>query len=219
MLTTAMIYVLRTGCAWRAVPPDFGPWGTVYSRWRLWCSKGVWEKILKYLARGRTGALRFIDSTHLKVHQDAHGGCGGKELQAIGKSRGGLNSKLHAVVDGKGRLVRASLTPGNVHDAKAAPDLLAGLRGVRIVGDKAYDSGPLRDTIRRSRSRHCIPSTARRKIPAPFHQGYYRHRRHVENFFQRIKRNRRIATRYDKLADTYFNFILLAACLDWLATS
>ena len=41
----------------------------------------------------------------------------------------------------------------------------------------------------------------------------------MENFFQRIKRNRRIATRYDKLADTCFNFILLAAYLDWLATS
>jgi hypothetical protein len=100
MLTTAMIYVLRTGCAWRAVPPDFGPWQTVYSRWRLWCSKGVWGKILRYLVRGRTGALRFIDSTHLTRWWTA---------RALGPG----------IPD----------SPGNVHDAKAAPGPPRGAAG------------------------------------------------------------------------------------------
>lgn len=213
---TAMIYVLRCGCPWRALPAVFGPWQTVYSRWRLWCGMGVWSRALKSLARHQQGTLRFIDASHLKVHQDASGGFGGKETQAIGHTRGGANSKLHAVVDGKGRLVKAMLTAGQVSDAKIGPELVAGLRGVRIVGDKGYDSQAIRQAACRSGSHSCIPRRSGGKEPAPFHKGYYRKRHHVENFFQRIKRCRRISTRYDKLADVFFNFILLAASLDWI---
>lgn len=198
------------------MPEVFGPWQTVYSRWRRWCDKGVWSRAIKTLSRHQQGTLRFIDASHLKVHQDASGGPGGKEIQAIGHTRGGSNSKLHAVVDGKGRLVKAMLTAGQVSDAKIAPAMMAGLSGVRIVGDKGYDSQAIRHAACRSGSRSCIPRRAGSKDPAPFHKGYYRKRHHVENFFQRIKRCRRIATRYDKLADVFFNFILLAASLDWI---
>jgi transposase len=141
---------------------------------------------------------------------------GGKEAQAIGHTRGGANSKLHAVVDGKGRLVKAMLTAGQVSDAKIVPELVAGLRGVRIVGDKGYDSQAIRQAACQSGSHSCIPRRSGSKEPAPFRKGYYRKRHHVENFFQRIKRCRRISTRYDKLADVFFNSILLAASLDWI---
>lgn len=143
---------------------------------------------------------------------------GGKQAQCIGMTRGGLNSKLHAVVDGRGRLIKAELTPGQAHEAKLGPDLIAGMKGVRIVGDKGYDSDLMRRTAVQSGSRSCIPRLDQHRRPAPFHKGYYRHRHHVENFFQRIKRCRRISTRYDKLADTFLNFILLAATLDWIAS-
>jgi transposase len=62
----------------------------------------------------------------------------------------------------------------------------------------------------------CIPQREGGVEPVPFNKGYFRHRYHVENFFQRIKRLRRIATRYDKLADVFLNFILLGAALDWI---
>lgn len=84
---TAMIFVLRSGCPWRALPEFFGPWKTVYSKWRLWCEKGVWGRALKVLSRNRQGVLRFIDASDLKVYQDAHGERGGKELQAISHGR------------------------------------------------------------------------------------------------------------------------------------
>ena len=94
-------------------------WQTVYSRWRLWIAKGVWSAAIKTLSRWREGVLRFLNASHLKVHQDAHGGSGGKEEQAIGLTRGGANTKLHALVDGKGRLLRATLTARQVGDARA----------------------------------------------------------------------------------------------------
>ena len=211
-----MLYVVRSGCPWRALPEMFGPWQTVYSRWRLWCERGVWDRAIEVLSLNQQGVLRFVDASHLKVHQDAHGGSGGREAQAIGHTRGGANSKLHAMVDGKGRLVKAILTAGQVNDARIGPDLVGGVRGVRIVCDKGYDSKAIRQAASRSGSFSCIPRRSGCLEPAPFHKGYYRKRHHVENFFQRIKRLRRIATRYDKLATVYFNFILLAAALDWI---
>jgi transposase len=216
MLMSGMLYILRCGCPWRALPPVFGPWQTVYSRWRLWIAKGVWSAAIKSLSRRRVGVLRFLDASHLKVHQDAHGGPGGKEEQAIGFTRGGSNTKLHALVDGRGRLLRATLTAGQVSDMKIGPELIRGLRHCRIVADKGYDSGLMRETARKSRSRSCIPQREGGKRKVSFHRGYYRKRHHVENFFQRIKRQRRVATRYDKLAEVFFNFILLASTLDWL---
>lgn len=209
---TAMIYVLRSGCPWRALPEIFGPWQTVYSRWRLWCEKGVWTAAILSLSRQQSGVLRFIDASHLKVHQDA----GGKESQAIGITRGGPNTKLHAVVDGKGRLIRLQLTAGQVSEAKIGPGLVSGLKGVRIVADKGYDSRRMREAASDAGSHSCIPQRKGWKEPAPFHKGWYRKRHQVENFFQRIKRHRRVGTRYDKRADVFMNFILLAAAMDWI---
>ena len=213
---TAMIYVLRTGCPWRAVPPLFGPWQTVYSRWRLWCDKGVWASAIRTLTRHRTGKLRFVDASHLKVHQDACGGAGGKQSQLIGITKGGPNTKLHVVVDGKGRLVRAALTAGQVSDAKIGPGSVNGLEGCRVVADKGYDSHAMREAVERSGSHSCIPTRKGARKKNSFHKGWYRRRHEVENFFQRIKRPRRIATRYDKLAMVFMNFVLLAATLDWV---
>jgi transposase len=212
MLMTAIIYVLRCGCPWRALPDVFGPWQTVYSRWRLWCGKGVWKTALRSMSRYRTGVLCFVDASHLKVHQDA----GSKAGQAIGATRGGPNTKLHAVVDGKGRLIRLRLTAGQVSEAKVGPELIAGLKDVRIVADKGYDSRRMREAARDAGSHSCIPQRKGGKEPVPFHKGWYRKRHHVENYFQRIKRYRRIGTRYDKLADVFQNFILLASTLDWI---
>jgi transposase len=122
------------------------------------------------------------------------------------------------IIYGRGRLLRATLTAGQVSDMKIGPELIRGLRHCRIVADKGYDSGLMRETARKSRSRSCIPQRDGGKRKVSFHRGYYRKRHHVENFFQRIKRQRRVATRYDKLAEVFFNFILLASTLDWLRT-
>lgn len=215
-MVTAIWYVLRTGCPWRDLPAQFGPWSSVYTRWRRWCASGLWGRMLAHLARGARGTLRPLDCSHIKLHQHGANPPGGQARHAIGRTKGGLNTKLAAVVDAQGRAVALHLAPGAQHDLKAILPLLPVLRHKRAVGDKGFDADGFRATLHRQRTRCCIPPRRRRRQPATFHRGYYRRRHHVENFFCRIKRFRRVATRYDKLAVTFLGFVQFAAVLDWL---
>ncbi len=81
------------------------------------------------------------------------------------------------------------------------------------AADKGYDGERIRAGIV---GQPCIPARSNRRNPAKHHKGYYRRRHRVENFFQRVKRRRRVGTRYEKLDVTFFPFLCLAAVLDWL---
>lgn len=113
--------------------------------------------------------------------------------------------------------MRLSLSEGQTHEMKHAPTLLLGLRRAYVVGDRAYDSTALHDQLREQRCRIVIPSHPTRKRKRRYDRELYKARHLVENFFQRLKRFRRVATRYDKLAATYFAMICFAAALTWLA--
>ena len=211
----AMLHRLRAGCPWRDLPSGFGPWSSVYTRWSRWNHSGLWQKILAILAGdGAVGELRHLDSTHIKVHQDANA-CEAQCFQAVGRTKGGRNTKLTALVDGAGRAVQMALAPGQRADVKAAEEILAP-RGKRIVADKGYDSDPLRRKLGVEDVATCIPAKSNRRGRVPFHRGYYRLRHRVENLFQRLKRFRAVGTRYDK-SDVHFGgAIHLAAVVDWL---
>lgn len=86
----------------------------------------------------------------------------------------------------------------------------------RVVAGKGYDGDRFRQRIAEASSEHCIPPRSGRLKPARYHRGYYARRHRVENFFQRIKRPRRVGTRYEKLDITFFAFLCLAAVLDWV---
>lgn len=208
--------MLRTGCPWRDLPECYGKWQTVYSRFRLWCRQGLFARILAQLGRKAVGSLRHLDSSHIKLHQHGANPRGGQATQAMGRTKGGLNTKLSAVVDGWGRALAVSLDCGQRHDLLAALPVLGAARGHCLVADRGVDADNFRARLLRQRSRPCIPPKRRRLHRVRFHRGYYRHRRQVENFFGRIKAHRRISTRYDKLAETFLGFVQLAAALDWL---
>jgi transposase len=214
-MVEAMIHVLRTGCPWRDLPAHFGPWSSVYTRWRRWCQALLWPQILDMLAEQAHGTLECLDATHIKVHQDAANPQGGQQNQAIGRTKGGLNTKLTARVDAKGRALQLSLAPGQRADVVAAEDQVFA-KGKCVVADKGYDSDKFREHIGTLGGSACIPARAGRRSPSAHHAGYYRRRHRVENFFQRIKRFRRIGTRYDKTDFHFLNFVFLAAILDWL---
>jgi transposase len=122
----------------------------------------------------------------------------GEAAQAVGRSRGGRTSKIHALADACGRPVAFALTPGNIADITVAPVLLAAVAApARLLADKAYDADAFRDLLNARSVEPVILSTASRKRPYPLDRRAYRRRNRIERMFCRIKDWRRIATRYD----------------------
>ncbi len=215
-MVEAIFYVLRTAIAWRDMPACYGPWNSVYTRWRRWCALGLWQEILRLLSQRAVGCVRFVDGSHIKLHQFATNPAGGQGAQAIGRTKGGLNTKLCALVEGQGRLVAAVVAPGQTYEVEAAAPLFDNLKRVLLVGDKGFDADGLRQRLMAQECLASIPPRSGRRSPAWYHRGFYRQRHKIENFFQRIKIHKRVSTRYDKLALTFINFILVAAVFDWL---
>jgi transposase len=135
----------------------------------------------------------------------------------MGRSRGGLTSKIHAVVDTNGLPVRLALTAGEVHDNRLAAKLLSRLKsGAMVLADRGYDADWIRALISQHGAWANIPPRRNRKEALCFSPYLYRARNLVERFFHKIKQYRRVATRYDKLAANHLAFIQLASIRLWL---
>ena len=100
---SGILHVLKTGCRWVDVPPEYGPSTTIYNRFVRWAVRGVWKDLFNTCSgRGRSTHTQMIDSTHVKAHRSASGGEGGEENQAVGRSRGGRDTKIHGITYAKG---------------------------------------------------------------------------------------------------------------------
>ncbi len=140
----------------------------------------------------------------------------GAKIQAIGRSRGGPTTKIHALTYGYGRAVAFTLSPGNHADISEAPPLLDKCPApARLLADKGYDANSLRDRLAATETEAVIPSTRSRKIAIPYDAEAYRGRNHIERAFCRLKDCRRIATRYDKLAINFASAVAIAAVIIW----
>jgi transposase len=215
-MLTAIFYVLRTGIPWRDLPEQFGPWSSFYARFRRWCAVGLFARMLALVAARAAGQLRHIDCSHINLHQDGANPRGGQAAQAIGRTKGGINTKLATIVEGRGRAVALGLAEGQRPDLYAVEPLLPCLRHRRAVADKGLDADTFRARLCRQCTRVCVPVKRSRRWPVAFDHGDYRQRHKVENFFCRLKRYRRLSTRYEKLAITFLGFVQLAAVIDWL---
>ena len=135
----------------------------------------------------------------------------------MGRSRGGLTTKIHALVDANGNPIALKITEGQAHDGKSATDLLDALgEGQILLGDCAYDSNALRQSVAgRGAWANVKPMPGRVNIPA-FSRFLHRFRNLVERFFNKIKHFRAIATRFEKHDANYFALIKLAATRIWL---
>src|SRR5580704_5928457 len=141
----------------------------------------------------------------------------GAQSQCIGRSRGGLTSKIHALVDAVGKPVHLHLTAGNIHDVTEAEVLIEKAQGKNFIADKGYDADRVIEAIEQKKMIAVIPSKTNRKIQRQIDRDIYKERHWVENFFCRIKRYRRVATRYEKTAANFLGFVLFAAIRVWLA--
>ena len=150
-----------------------------------------------------------------------HGGEPAKKgaiSRRIGRTKGGLNSKLHTVCDGEGRPIIMLLSEGQMSDHKGARLVLDALPPARnLIADRGYDSAWVRDALVAKGIEPCIPSSRSRKRPFASNKILYRQRHKIENLFAKLKDWRRIATRYDRCAHTFFSAICIAATvIFWL---
>ncbi|UOM36750.1 IS5 family transposase [Acuticoccus sp. I52.16.1] len=211
---SGIIHVLKSGCRWKDAPEAYGPHKTLYNHFVRWAAKGVWIDVFHALAAaGGPPAAILIDSSAVKAHRCAAGGKGGKRAQAIGRSRGGRTTKIHALTDGFGRPVAFHLTGGQAADCRAAEELLEEMPDCRVVhADKAYDTNAIRRAIEARDALPNIPPKSNRRLKSCFSSFLYRDRNAIERMFGRLKDFRRIATRYDRPAT---NFLAALICY-WL---
>ena len=165
-----IFYVLRTGSPWRDLPSRYGPHTTVYNRFNRWAKAGVWLKVFEALAAQSPGSLHLIDSSIIRAHQHAAGGKKGGPDHAIGRSRGGLSTKINALVDQDGLPLRIVLSAGQASDKAAVEALIDGLKPARaLVADRGYDARAIIDFVAARGGCAHIPRrkrTARASVPS-----------------------------------------------------
>ena len=203
----AVLWIVRVGAPWRDLPASFGNWNSAFQRFRRWAKGGVFDRIFQVLSEDADFEYVIIDGTIVRVHQHGAGARGGTQAQAIGRSRGGLTTRIVALVDGLGNLVRFVLLPGQRHDSVGVAPLLKDLDFAALLADKAFDSDAIRADLNERGALAVIPPKADRAAAIPCDFEMYKWRHLVENFFCKIKEFRRIATRYDK-TDTSFAAII-----------
>ena len=168
-----IVWILRSGAAWRDLPARYGTWNAVYKCFSTWQETGLFEKIFTNLAP------RGIDRQH--DNQSSSSGWLQKK-ESIGKSRGGNTTKIHVAVDALGNPLKIMLTGGQVHDVTVALSLLDELKSDIVMADAAYDSDKLRKQINTQGASACIKPRRNRKVLIPFDKEQYKERHLVECF-------------------------------------
>ena len=258
-----ILWILRTGAPWPDLPERYGPYQTGYDRLARWQKNGLWQQILEAL-QGEADSGRLpgqevqwegcaLDSTSIKAHPHAagarkapakKGGSGrcpptcGADTEGLGRSRGGLSTKIHLLCDGKCRPLSLVLSQGHRNDSNFLEATLDGVRVARrskgrprkrpkrLRLDKGYSYAKCRRLLRRRGVKYLIPERRdqekqRKKKgrgggrPVAFEAVVYAQRNVVERCILRLKQWRRVATRYEKRAAMYLALVTLASIILW----
>ncbi|MDM0110587.1 IS5 family transposase [Variovorax sp. J22R133] len=220
----AILYVAEHGCKWRGLPKRFGNWHTIYTRMNRWSKAGVLDRVFEELQRAQVVRIRIeavsLDSTSIKVHPDGTGAFKKNGPQAIGKSRGGWNTKIHMVAADARTAITFSLSPGQAHDAPEGRALLRRLGGpdrpLHLLMDRAYEGNETRQLALDLGFIPVVPPLKTRIEPWEYDREMYKRRNEVERLFRRLKGYRRIFSRFEKLDVMFLGFISFALIADGL---
>lgn len=158
----------------------------------------------------------FTDGSYVRAHQHASGARRGEE-RAIGRTSGGLTSKIHLCADAHGNPIDFEITGGEVHDSQIAPELIEKIKADYWVADKGYDSDVIRECARKKGMKPIIPRRFNSHKPnLDFDKHIYKIRHLVENVFARLKHFRSVATRFEKLARNFKSIVFIACTFIWL---
>ncbi|NEO64334.1 MAG: IS5 family transposase [Moorea sp. SIO4G2] len=218
LFVEAVLYRYRAGIPWRDLPERFGDFRVVHTRFSRWAKRGVWQQVFEALADDADNEYAMIDSTIVRAHQHSAGAKRGDgSTEAIGRSKGGLSTKIHALVDALGNPLSFHLTPGQACDLDGADVLLKDLAADTLLADKGYDADQrVIERLQQQGKTAVIPPKRNRTIAREYDRHLYKARHLIENFFARLKQYRGIATRYDKRAKNFLGAIYLAAAVIWL---
>jgi transposase len=153
MFVEGVLWIVRTGSPWRDLPEAFGDWNSVCRRFSRWSIKGVWGRIFEAMSDDPDFEYLIVDSTACRRGEKR-----GSEDQALGRSRGGLSTKIHMAVRGLGCPVRFILTAGQKGDAPQAAALIEGLPAEVVMADTAYDADHLRQAVAAKGALAVIPN-------------------------------------------------------------
>jgi len=210
-------FIMRTGAQWQELPKSYGKFKSVHKRFLSWAKKGVWNNILSFFTQDCDVESIMIDGSIVRAHACASGYQKGQQAQqALGRSKGGFTTKIHACVDALGNPLRFILTPGQSSEIKQAPELIKGFDHVNALGDKAFDCD---EFIQKIESQQCvpiIPPRSNRKVQREVDYALYKERHLIECFFSKVKHFRRIFSRFDKMALAYMGFLAFASSIIWL---
>jgi transposase len=213
----AIFYMSRAGCSWRLLPESYGSWRSLHKRFKQWSERNIWKQLFEQSKIDPDFEYVMIDSTIVRAHACAAGyGKNSQEKEALGRSKGGFTTKIHAVVDALGNPLEFSLTSGQRHDITQADFLTKDLKGDFLLADKGYDSNAFIKNITQKGFISVIPSRKNRKQPRNYDDFLYQDRSRIECFFSKIKHFRRIFSRFDKCANSFLSFVYFVGMLIWL---
>ena len=213
----AVYFIMRTGAQWIELPKYYGKYKSVHDRFISWVKKGIWNDLLSFFSKDYDGESFMIDGTIARAHACASGyGKGQQEEQALGRSKGGFSTKIHALVDALGLPIKFILTPGQSSEIKQAPELIKGIKDANILGDKAFDCDEFVNQIISQNCTPVIPPRENRIVKRDVDYTLYKERHLIECFFSKLKHFRRIFSRFDKMAEAYMGFLAFASTIIWL---
>ncbi|MFF4309692.1 IS5 family transposase [Streptomyces sp. NPDC001507] len=220
-LFAAIIYVLVSGCAWRALPPCFGvSKSTAHRRFLIWSRAGVWGRLHEAILHRLDDADLIdvsrvvLDSAHVRAKK------GGEHTGPSPVDRGKPGSKMHILSDANGLPLVVGVSAANVHDSEGLKPMVAGhqtkhdphrgryFKPQRLHADKAYDRPDLRKWLRGKRIGVRI---ARKGIESSQRLG--RRRWVIERTISWLSGYRRLSPRYERHSRNYLAFLGLAAAL------